>query len=68
MTLDEAMQELRSKPVVDLWPTVGVLLGLSRGSVYQAAHRGDVDVLRVGRLLKAKSVPLLRKLGQEAAQ
>jgi hypothetical protein len=67
MTLDEAMQEVRSKPVVDLLPAVGVLLGLSRGSVYQAAHRGDIDVLRIGRLLKAKSAPLLRKIGQEAA-
>ena len=32
-------------------PEAGKLLGLSRGSAYQAARRGDLPTLRVGRRL-----------------
>lgn len=40
MTLEQALEEIRRKAVVDLWPEVGIVLGLSRGSVYQAAEAG----------------------------
>jgi len=65
-TVEEAIEEIRRKPLVDLWPTVAVLLDCSRGTVYEEAKRGNIDVLDVGRLKKAVSASLRRKLGIEA--
>jgi hypothetical protein len=62
-TIEEAIDEICTKPVVALWPTVAVVLDVSRGTVYAAAERGEIDVLEVGRLKKAVSAPLRRKLG-----
>jgi hypothetical protein len=67
MTFEEAIHQLRSRSVVDLWPTVAVLLDLSRDGVYIAAGNGEIDVLRIGRLKKAPTAPLRKKLGIEAA-
>jgi hypothetical protein len=62
-TVEEAIEEIRRKPLVDLWPTVAVALDVSRGTVYAAAERGEIEVLEVGRLKKAITAPLRRKLG-----
>jgi hypothetical protein len=67
MTVEKALEEIRRKATVDLWPTVAVALGLSRGSVYEAAIRGEIEVLTYGRRKKAVTAPLRRKLGLEAA-
>jgi hypothetical protein len=64
-TTEEAIEEIRKKPLVDLWPTLAVLYGVSKGCIYQMAHRGEVDVLRAGRLIKAISASERRKLGIE---
>lgn len=64
-TIEEALEEMRRKPLVDLWPTVAVALDCSRGTVYAEAERGNIDVLEVGRLKKAIAAPLRRKLGIE---
>jgi hypothetical protein len=65
-SMEEAMNDLRTKPIVSAWPTVAVLLGLSRGGVFEAAHRGDFETLRFGKLIKVPTAPLRRKLGIEA--
>jgi hypothetical protein len=65
-TIEEAMQEIRTKPTVPIWPTVGVVLELSRGAAYDAAHRGDFETVRIGKLIKVVTAPLRRKLGIEA--
>jgi hypothetical protein len=62
-TIEEAIEEVRRKPLVDLWPTVAVLFECSRGTVYEEAKRGNIDVTEIGRLKKAVSAPLRRKLG-----
>lgn len=67
MTLEKAMSDVRNKAVVELWPTVALVLGLSRSSVYEAANRGEIDVVEFGRLKKAVTAPLRKKLGLEAA-
>ena len=67
MTVEQAMTEIRTRAVVDLWPTVGTVLGLSRSSVYDAANRGEIDIVEFGRLKKAITAPLRKKLGMEAA-
>lgn len=67
MTLEEALREIRTRPVVNLWPTVGTALSLSRGATYAAVNRGEIEVIELGRLKKAITAPLRRKLGLESA-
>ena len=62
-SVEEAVEELKRKPVVDLWPTLAVAYGVSKGTIYAMAQRGEVDVLRAGRLKKAVSATERRKLG-----
>lgn len=66
-TLDQILDDIRKKPVVPIWPHVAIALGLSRCGAYDAAKRGDFEIIRVGRLKKAVTAPLRRKLGIEAA-
>jgi hypothetical protein len=60
--IEAALNEIRTKPVVDLWPTTAAALDLSRSSVYQAAKKGQIEIVQFGRLKKALSEPLRRKL------
>ena len=62
-TVAEALEEIRTKPLVNLWPTVGVAYGVSRGAIYDAAARGEIEVIGIGRLRKAVTASLRRKLG-----
>jgi hypothetical protein len=62
-SLEECLAEIRTKPVVSPWPTLGVALGLSKGGTYDAMRRGDFETLRVGRLIKVITAPLRRQLG-----
>jgi excisionase family DNA binding protein len=43
------------------------LLGISRALAYEAAHRGDLPVCRVGRRMLVPRVALLRLLDHDAA-
>ena len=63
MELKEALEEIRNKPVVPLWPHIGLVLKMSRGSVYEAARRNEIDVIRIGHSIKAITAPLRKKLG-----
>jgi hypothetical protein len=65
MKIEEAIREVHTKPLVALWPTTGALLGLSRSGVYGAAARGEIDTVRIGRLLKVVSSSLRRKVKLE---
>ena len=40
-------------------------LGISRALAYEAAHRGELPVCRIGRRLLVPRVALLRLLGQD---
>ena len=44
-------------------PEAGRLLGLGRNAAYEAAKRGDIPTLRIGRLLLVPKLPLHRMLG-----
>jgi excisionase family DNA binding protein len=44
-------------------PEAGRLLGLGRNAAYDAAERGDIPTLRVGRLLLVPKNPFHRILG-----
>ena len=47
MELKEIFEDIQSKAVVPLWPRVGMVLGMSRGSIYAATHRNEIDVTHV---------------------
>ena len=44
-------------------PEAGRLLGLGRNAAYDAAKRGDIPTLRMGRLLLVPKIPFHRMLG-----
>ncbi len=46
--------------VVYTVPEAGRLLGLSRNGSYEAAKRGDIPTIRIGRLLLVPKVPFHR--------
>jgi hypothetical protein len=50
---------------VELWPTTGRALGLTRGSTYAAAARGDIKTLDFGRLKRVSTAWLKAQLGLE---
>lgn len=56
---------LEGQTTVDLWPTTGQILGLSKNATYQAAERGQIATLRLGRRWIVPVAPLLRQLGYE---
>ena len=66
MQLHDIIEEIRTKPTVPLWPHVGTVLNLSRGTTYAAAARGDIKVIRIGRSIRAVSTPLRKWLGIDA--
>ena len=53
--------------VMHLWPDAGQALGLSRGATYEAARRGEIPTIQLGRL---KKVPIaaLRRMLEEAGK
>jgi hypothetical protein len=66
-TIEEALDEIKTKPLVDIWPTLCVAVGVSKGTGYEAVKRGDFEVLEIGRLKKVLTAPLRRKLGLDEA-
>jgi excisionase family DNA binding protein len=46
-------------------PEAGRLLGLGRNAAYEAAKRGDIPTIRMGRLLRVPMGPLHRLVGAE---
>jgi excisionase family DNA binding protein len=44
-------------------PEAGRLLGLGRNAAYDAAKRGDIPTLRMGRLLLVPKIPFHHMLG-----
>jgi hypothetical protein len=67
MNLSEVLEEIRNKPVVPLWPHAGLVLGVSRGAVYAAASRNEIEVIRIGRSIKVITAPLRKRLGIDIA-
>jgi excisionase family DNA binding protein len=51
-------------------PEAGALIGLGRDTAYAAAARGDLPVIRIGRLLRVPKIALtkmLESVGQKTA-
>jgi hypothetical protein len=60
LTKDE-VDELLSKPWLNV-PQAGAILGLNRSAAYEAAKRGDIETFSIGRLKRAPTAPLRKKL------
>lgn len=43
----------------------GEILGISRSSAYEAAYRGDIPTLRIGKRILVPRIPFERMLGKE---
>lgn len=54
-----------ARPTVTVEEAAG-FLGISRGSAYEAARRGDLPTLRVGRRLLVPTAALRRMVGLDA--
>lgn len=52
----------RDRPTLGLWPETGGYLGLSKCSTYDAAHRGEIPTIRIGRRLLVPTAALRRLL------
>jgi hypothetical protein len=62
LTMDEVDELLASRPWLDV-PVAGAILGLNRSASYEAAKRGDIETFSIGRLKKAPTAALRKKLG-----
>jgi hypothetical protein len=63
-TPDQPDVDWRGKDVVSV-PFAGIqILGLSRQGSYDAASRGEIPTIRVGRRLLVPVIPLRRLLGE----
>jgi len=57
-----SLPDPRSRPTITV-PEAGKILGLSRASAYEAAARGDIPTLRIGRRIVVPTARLLAMLG-----
>ena len=60
LTTDE-IDQLLSKPWLHV-PQAGAILGLNRSASYEAAKRGEIETIRIGRLLKGLTAPMRKKM------
>jgi hypothetical protein len=60
---NEVRELLDSRPLLPLWPETGTILGLCRNATYDAAARGDIKTIQLGRLKRVPSTWLKAKLG-----
>ncbi|WP_338832320.1 DNA-binding protein [Bradyrhizobium sp. 27S5] len=64
--MNEELLKLLSKPTASV-PDVGrIVYGLSRNASYDAASRGDIPTIQIGKLKKVPTAMLRAKLGLEA--
>lgn len=57
----------KTEPTISV-PRAGAIFGLSRPSAYEAAKRGDIPTIRMGRRIVVPTAKLLAMLGLEAGQ
>ena len=56
------LEDIRSRPTIDLWPDAGEVLNLGRNQIYAAARNGEIPTLRIGRrILVLEVAPALER-------
>ena len=66
--MDDFAKLLKENAVLPLWPETGRILGLKRGSTYEAARSGDIKTIRIGRLWKVPTSWLRQRLDMPGDQ
>jgi len=56
---------VREKPATYSVPEAGRIVGLGKNASYDAARRGELPVLRFGRILRVPRAALERMLGKQ---
>jgi hypothetical protein len=56
-------KKLSENLVLRLWPEAGEMLQLSRNATYDAAKRGEIKTLGIGRVKRVPTAWLRQKLG-----
>ena len=56
------------KSVVTSVPEAGAKLGLSRSASYEAARRGEIPTIRIGKLLKVPNVAFEKMLADAGSK
>jgi len=54
---------IRGKATIPLWPDAGRLLGISRNVAYDAARKGAIPTLKLGKNIRVPVPKLLAMLG-----
>jgi excisionase family DNA binding protein len=62
--LANSKKEDRGRPETYSVPEAGRIVGLGKNASYDAAHRGELPVLRFGRILRVPRAALERMLGK----
>ena len=57
------IDSIRGKATIPLWPDAGRLLGVSRNVAYDAARRGAIPTLKLGKNIRVPVPKLLAMLG-----
>lgn len=56
------------RPTIRLWPEAGQALGLGRSATYDAAERGQIPTIRLGRRIVVPTARLRQMLGLDDAR
>ena len=67
MESSEAAAGKPAEPVTISVPEAGKMLGIGRNASYEAAHRGDIPVIKIGDRYRVPFVRLKKMLAGEAA-
>jgi hypothetical protein len=62
MTVKQAMHRLMTRPCINVWPELGLIFDVGKSESSEMVRRGEVEVVRAGRLIKPISAPLRKKL------
>jgi hypothetical protein len=60
---DGVLPKAEEQPVIDLWPDAGRACRLGRSATYDAAKRGDIPTIRLGRRVVVPTARLRALLG-----
>jgi hypothetical protein len=70
--LEPIVKDIRKKldenATLPIWPDVAEMFGLCRGSAYAAAQRGDIKVIKIGRLRRVPTAWLRQKLDLDGGE
>ncbi|RZM98733.1 hypothetical protein CWO91_36870 [Bradyrhizobium genosp. SA-3] len=64
MSVNSTPEQESRRLVYDLWPEVGQMLGITKYAAYEAAKRGEIPTIKIGRLLKVPKAAFDKMLEQ----